>query len=107
MDNELTVVDGILVDTRSVLTMADTRLRRIPRHVLPYSHTLIVNGEPHPISDTHVEELGMFASVDQKTGQVTNGSDRKAALVVVLPKGNFECIDLDNPDAKPTCRSKW
>lgn len=95
------------LDTASrMMTEQGVRLRVIPRHVFLYSHTLVVNGELQVVSDAHVQELGMFACVDQKTGKVVNGEDRSRALVVVLPRGQFQCINLDDPNERPT-ETSW
>lgn len=94
-----------LAHTSQVRDIAEvgTPLRVIPRHRLQYTHTLIVNGEPHPISDQHVIELGgMFASVNQKNGVIENKGDRSCALVVALPAGRFSCINIDDPNAVPS-----
>lgn len=95
------VVDSHELVPRSSVATQGMGVRRIPRHVLPYTLTLVVNGEPHPISDAHAAELQTFASVNQKNGTVTNSGDRSAALVALMPEGRFACIDLDNPDSIP------
>lgn len=109
------IVDLVpITDSRAVartsserqLVEAPVGVRVIPRHRVAYSLTLVVNGEPHPISDQHAADLQMFASVDQKIGKVTNSGDRKHALVVLLPRGAFACIDLDDPDAVPADAGK-
>lgn len=97
---EVTAGTGVVRRTGLVETVTGS-VRRIPRHVLPYSLTLVVNGEPQAISDAHAEELQVFASVNQKNGIVENVGDRKAALVVLMPKGNFACINLDDPTSIP------
>ena len=83
-----------LIDPESAVT-------RVPQHRFKFMMTIIVKGELFPVSYRDAMELGCWASVSQTNGIVTNGSDRAASLVLVLPAGYFACIDLDNPDAVP------
>jgi hypothetical protein len=70
-------------------------LRRIPRDVLNYTHLLLIHGEPHPISDAHAAEIGMFATL-APTGILSNGTDRTAAFVAILPRGKLAVINMDD-----------
>lgn len=85
----------------------ESQLERVG-HNFKFSLLLLDHlGNLHPISRSHAQELGTFASVSQVNGKVDNEGNRAFALVMVLPRGNFECINLDNPDAgKPRFSGK-
>lgn len=108
MSNDIEVIDpeprGTSRSLKPVshsLSAPEVSLRVIPRHVLNYSLTLMVQDTPYPISDAHAKELGCFACVNQKTGKTSNGNDRTRALVVTVPRGAFQCINLDDPNEVP------